>query len=533
PGAPHLASTTASTAAAAADAWLGVSAAQSAGSHPGYAAAPYHMAITSGAPASTVGLHAAVYSAPPGGLQLPRHASGSSADPGFVGGHPGVLSADGGSAATDFHGSDYFEPGVAPVREAPSLAVADTINLQGVGAFFGPGMRGVPGGGGPPQGMYQLGGSSSLGYSTIFSPFMPLTAAPPVPPLLQAQPLTAHTGTPPPPASAAALLASSAVADGVLSTSLDSVAVALVNNSASSESIQTALNRLAQASHSVSPPRDDARAGPVAMEGVEPVQPAEPSARIHASLLRMERHTELAGRAVHNYFCYIHQQCPILHKPTFLVQAAGGSVNRFVWLSMRTLAARTLLQSHTLSEADVLAEEEHFAERAQAALSEELARPGVETIQGLVLLALYLFGTPRWQESSMYWCQAVRLAQLLELHLMDAPPQAIASKMHFGTFEPEKPGTSHHHDLALVPGDFSGNHMPAAQQLAPVEAELRRRLWWVLFTHERFCAITERLPAMVDETRMYVHLPCSAHDWDSPEFAYEPPAHVPLYQRDQ
>ncbi|KAJ2798128.1 hypothetical protein H4R21_004057, partial [Coemansia helicoidea] len=48
----------------------------------------------------------------------------------------------------------------------------------------------------------------------------------------------------------------------------------------------------------------------------------------------------------------------------------------------------------------------------------------------------------------------------------------------------------------------------------------------------RFCAITERLPAMVDEARMYVHLPCSARDWDSPEFAYEPPDRVPLYQRE-
>ncbi|KAJ2753000.1 hypothetical protein IWQ56_006663, partial [Coemansia nantahalensis] len=394
---------------------------------------------------------------------------------------------------TDFHGSDYFEAGVAPAREAPSLAVADAINLHGIGAFFGHGARGVPGAdalGAPPHGMYQAGVSRPLGYSGLFSQFMPLTAAPPVPPLLQAQPLAAQQAGPPqPPASAAALLASPAVAEGVLSSSLDSVAVALVNNNASSESIQTALNRLAQASHSVSPPHDDdpgASSGPLAMQGVEPAEPARSGARIHAALLHMERHAGLAGRAVHNYFCYIHQQCPIIHKPTFLAQAADGSLNRFVWLSMRALAARTLLQSHTLPEAEVLAEEDFFAERAQSALSEELTRPGVETIQGLILLALYLFGTPRWQESSMYWCQAVRLAQLLELHLMDAPPRAIASKMHFGSFEPEKPGTSHHHDLALVPGDFSGNHVPAAQQLPPVEAELRRRLWWVLFTHERF-----------------------------------------------
>ncbi|KAJ1725860.1 hypothetical protein LPJ61_005607, partial [Coemansia biformis] len=481
---------------------------------------------------------AGVYSAPVGPPQH-QHQHGGLLDMDYASARPAMLSAGGGSTATDFHGSDYFEASVAPARETPYFAVADALDLQGIGAFFARNLRGVPGIEGlgdasaAPHGMYQLGASSSFGYSGLFSNFMPLTAPPPMPLLLQTQPLSAPQGAPPAASSAAALLASPAVAEGVLSTSLDSVAVALVNNNATSESIQSVLNRLAHANYNVSPPRDDARAGPLDMEGVESAEAAEPAARIHESLLRMERHAGLAGRAVHNYFCYIHQQCPIIHKPTFLRQAADGTLNRFVWLSMRALAARTLLQSRTLPEADVLAEEEHFAEQAQAALSSELGQPGVETIQGLALLALYLFGTPRWQESSMYWCQAVRLAQLLELHAMDAPPRVVASKMHFGLFEPEKPGASHHNDLALVPGDFSGNHVPAAQQLTPLEAELRRRLWWVLFTHERFCAIAERLPTMIDESRMYVHLPCSAQDWDRPEFSYEPPTQMPFYRREE
>ncbi|KAJ2797839.1 hypothetical protein H4R20_005042 [Coemansia guatemalensis] len=71
-----------------------------------------------------------------------------------------------------------------------------------------------------------------------------------------------------------------------------------------------------------------------------------------------------------------------------------------------------------------------------------------------------------------------------------------------------------------------------SQALTPLEAELRRRLWWTLFTNERFCAIAERLPTMVDEARMFVHLPCSARDWDCPEFTYRAPERVPRYQRE-
>ncbi|KAJ2880857.1 hypothetical protein IWW38_005881, partial [Coemansia aciculifera] len=103
--------------------------------------------------------------------------------------------------------------------------------------------------------------------------------------------------------------------------------------------------------------------------------------------------------------------------------------------------------------------------------------------------------------------------------------------MHFGIFEPPKRGTTHRDDLALIPGDFSGQHVPLAQALTPLEAELRRRLWWTLFTNERFCAIAERLPTMVNEARMFVHFPCSASEWDRAEFAYQAPLRVPRYLR--
>ncbi|KAJ2109140.1 hypothetical protein GGI16_000854 [Coemansia sp. S142-1] len=324
-----------------------------------------------------------------------------------------------------------------------------------------------------------------------------------------------------------------------LSFSLDNVAMAMAQPDADANTVQSSLDHLLYVTKSITSSGYEAPAFRVKDE-VPAKTVGRPEAagteydnsRIHDTLVQLERRRELAGRALHGYFSYIHHQCPIIHRPTFLRLVADGTVNHFVWFALRALAARTLLHSHIASSAEVVAEEEYFASKAHVALSSELSRPSIEVVQGLALLSLYIFGTARWQEASMYWCKATRLAQLLECHVIDAPTRAIATKMHFGIFEPPKRGTTHRDDLALIPGDFSGQHVPLAQALTPLEAELRRRLWWILFTNERFCAIAERLPTMVNEARMFVHFPCSASEWDRAEFEYQAPARVPRYLRE-
>ncbi|KAJ2876794.1 hypothetical protein GGH93_000492 [Coemansia aciculifera] len=324
-----------------------------------------------------------------------------------------------------------------------------------------------------------------------------------------------------------------------LSFSLDNVAMAMAQPDADANTVQSSLDHLLYVTKSITTSGYEAPAFRTKDEAPAKA-PSRPevagteydNGRIHDTLIQLERRRELAGRALHGYFSYIHHQCPIIHRPTFLRLVADGTVNHFVWFALRALAARTLLHAHIASSTEVVAEEEYFAGKAHVALSSELSRPSIEVVQGLALLSLYIFGTARWQEASMYWCKATRLAQLLECHVIDAPTRAIATKMHFGIFEPPKRGTTHRDDLALIPGDFSGQHVPLAQALTPLEAELRRRLWWILFTNERFCAIAERLPTMVNEARMFVHFPCSASEWDRAEFEYQAPARVPRYMRE-
>ncbi|KAJ2556535.1 hypothetical protein EV175_001939 [Coemansia sp. RSA 1933] len=333
----------------------------------------------------------------------------------------------------------------------------------------------------------------------------------------------------------------------LLSSTLGNVAMAISKKEDDSDNLQKTMDHLLYLTENISNASQQAfeHAKEVAAEALATADSAMQTdswsyddisvmtAPISEALLRMERRPDLSSKSVHNYFSYIHHQCPIIHKPTFLRQMGDGSVNRFVWFSLRALTARTLLHSQTLSKDDVLVEEAYFAAMARKQLAVELDKPTVEVLQGLVLLALYILGTPRWEEASMYWCKATRLAQLMGCNIVDAPSRAVATKMHFGIFEPPATRSATHDNLGVIPGGLSGLHLPLAQTLTPFETELRRRLWWILFTNERFGAVAERLPTMVDESRIFVHLPCSTDEWEKPVFTYTAPEKVPKYRRDE
>ncbi|KAJ2008502.1 hypothetical protein GGI04_001113 [Coemansia thaxteri] len=425
-------------------------------------------------------------------------------DMGAINAPQGLFSGYVGSAATEVHGSDYFGTFPASARSA----VDDAGAIHNIAFPLA------------STGVHQL--TSEQGAQLADFSGLELT------------PLGQPTGN-----YGSARRPGTTESDA-LSLSLDNVAMAMTQPNADASSVQSSLDHLFYVTKNIAGFGHDASAPAsvtVKSEGEPPPLPAKAVAefecgRIHESLLLLERRRELAGRALHAYFSYIHHQCPIIHRPTFLRMVSDGTVNHFVWFALRALAARTLLHARVVSEFEVVAEEDYFAGKAREALSSELTKPSIEVVQGLALLSLYIFGTARWQEASMYWCKATRLAQLMECHVIDAPTRTIATKMHFGIFEPSKRGTTHHDDLALIPGDFSGHHVPLAQALTPLEAELRRRLWWILFTNERFCAIAERLPTMVNEARMFVHFPCSPGEWDRAEFEYQPPSRVPLYLRE-
>ncbi|KAJ2161621.1 hypothetical protein GGF46_001303 [Coemansia sp. RSA 552] len=469
----------------------------------------------------------------------PQINSANALDFGATSAHTDLFSGTLGSAATDAQGSDYFE------GFNTSSAPGD-LHAQSAGTPLANGFQQ-----GPAAAVYQLSSVSTaeipplssatvhggwpLAHDAIFGQALPL----------QAQPLTRATSSQQAVAFHSQHLPFGEGGDA-LSASLGNVGMAIANSSADradTTTVQTTLDHLSRITNDISHTKQDALAQAKETAAAAVAAASEKyvsetgsqqatNAPIHASLLQLERRPEFAGKAVHNYFCYIHQQCPIIHKPTFLRQISDGSVNRFVWFAMRALTARTLLHSHTLPESEVLVEEEYFTARAQLAMSADLKIPGVAVVQGLALLSLYILGTPRWQEASMYWCKATRLAQMMEFHTIDAPSRAIATKLHLGVFESHQARAVRGEDPAMVPGGLSNGYAPMAQELTPLEAELRRRLWWILFTNERFCAIAERLPTVVDESRMFVHLPCSAQDWDNPEFTYRAPERLPRYRRE-
>ncbi|KAJ2361299.1 hypothetical protein H4S01_005330, partial [Coemansia sp. RSA 2610] len=321
--------------------------------------------------------HAGVY-------QLSQSAADSgSFGPASVSAHAALFSGNIGSAATEAQGSDYFEAYTVPTQPAPPRTGAGSLDLQGTGAFFASGPQSAGGAGAlgvsPAPAVHALSAASAgsvaafmaggagagvspsylpAGRAGSFGQFQPLTAPPPMPPLLQ-QRAQAETRANPDLSTVVSHTPQES-AGGALSSSLGSVAMAMARNGRDAASVKTELDHLSHVARNISHAKYDelvqaketaaAAAADMDERDAEPQLP-EPqlNAPIHESLLRIELRAELASRAVHNYFCYIHQQCPIVHKPTFLRQIGDGSVNRFVWLSLRALAARTLLHSHALT----------------------------------------------------------------------------------------------------------------------------------------------------------------------------------------
>ncbi|KAJ1735840.1 hypothetical protein LPJ72_001683 [Coemansia sp. Benny D160-2] len=383
-------------------------------------------------------------------------------------------------------------------------------------------------------------------FGNFAADFLPFTLPPPVPPVLHDQQHTQGL-TPlfPNSVSIVSQQGYDLAEHDLLSSTLGNVAMAIAKKDDDSDNLQKTLDHLVNVTTNISNASEQAfeHAKEVAAEAVAAADSTMQTedwsfsddimnAPISESLLRSERRPGLSSKAVHNYFSYIHHQCPIIHKPMFLRQMGNGTVNRLVWFSLRALSTRTLLHSQILSKDDVLIEEAYFAAMARKQLATELENPNVEVLQGLVLFSLYILGTPRWEEASMYWCKAMRLAQLMGCHVVDAPSQTVATKMHFGIFEPPTARAVSCGKLETFPGDLSGLHLPLTSVLTPLETELRRRLWWVLFTNERFGAVAERLPTMVDESRIFVHLPCSIEEWEKPVFTYRAPERVPKYRRE-
>ncbi|KAJ2843799.1 hypothetical protein IWW36_005421, partial [Coemansia brasiliensis] len=346
--------------------------------------------------------------------------------------HSNMFSGQIGSATTEAQGSDYFDTYTISKQpqQQSQLAGIEGMSLQGTGTLFASSaqshhlsnigsavshpsmapattsaalvMTHIPSSGVNSNGILGHG-------NAMFGQNLRLTSPPPMPSLLlqsqmQHMPRAGfdiEMGIP-----------SANSHGGALSSSLGNVAIAMAHGSSDSDMVQTKLVHLSHVANNISYASHEAlmqakQAAAEAMALNSQIKSTEPHISgsllkkpIHQSLLRMERQPELSDKAVHNYFCYIHQQCPIIHKPSFLRQINDGSINHFVWLSMRALAARTLLHSHTLTNEEVLIEEEYFARKAQTALSVELKKPSVDTVQGLALLSLYIYGTPQWEEAS-------------------------------------------------------------------------------------------------------------------------------------
>ncbi|KAJ1912918.1 hypothetical protein H4219_005417 [Mycoemilia scoparia] len=238
--------------------------------------------------------------------------------------------------------------------------------------------------------------------------------------------------------------------------------------------------------------------------------------QVHPRLIIHPDTVSAAMQSVTKYFSQVHPHYPTIHKATFMHQLANGTLNQFVWFSLRACMAHDTssafgptVSSDTSSRQHITIGSEFFIGLASECLQAELSSPGICTIQGLILLSLSTFKDQKFQKSSIYWCQATRIALQLGYHLLDAPSKYQGAQTDVGWL---------HWNLQ----DINVNGSALGQGLF---MEIQRRLWWTLFVGERFYSITEHLQTLINDRDIHVRLPCPMEVWDQPVF---PNAHEKL-----
>ncbi|GAB1311575.1 hypothetical protein MFIFM68171_01785 [Madurella fahalii] len=196
------------------------------------------------------------------------------------------------------------------------------------------------------------------------------------------------------------------------------------------------------------------------------------------------------------YFQNIHAGAPMLHQANYTAALRLPPHMRppmcLQYIVMASAAATSEIYRHL---------SEPFYQRARVyAEADELKGQG-ETFttlahaQSWCLISAYechVYAT--FTRASTSLCRGVRIAQMLKLHQLDIQEP---EPLHSGLLPPRN----------------------------PIEAEERRRTWWVVFLADRFLASITGWPSLIDERRIRTNLPCTEESFRAGT-SDEPP--VPL-----
>lgn len=178
------------------------------------------------------------------------------------------------------------------------------------------------------------------------------------------------------------------------------------------------------------------------------------------------------------YLDCIHGWHPVLHWPTFqsevdevyTTRTLGRSSPEWIGLFFAVLACGSLqLDNHFGRRPHSVFRGSKFYNMACKALTPWPQEMTVTYAQAALVLSIYAAEDDMKLAGSMWLASAIRVAQELQLNI-------------------------------------------ASDVISPMEDELRRRLWWALYTRDRATALDSNRPALIHDLDCAVPLPCSLED---------------------
>ncbi|KAF9918041.1 hypothetical protein BX616_010512 [Lobosporangium transversale] len=190
---------------------------------------------------------------------------------------------------------------------------------------------------------------------------------------------------------------------------------------------------------------------------------------------------DLAEHLIELYFTYVHPNIPVLHRPTFMRQYRNldplKKPPRALLNAMFAIASRYSTNPEIIGNDPEAFGDEYFS-RAKRLIDLEYEVPRQTSIQALLLMVTYRFTSAK--SGGRVWVMlgmATRMAQDLGMHRNSA-------RWH----------------------------------LPPLEAELRKRLWWAVYVMDRWVSACMGRPMAIDDADCDVDYPSVVEqDWADPD----------------
>ncbi|CAK7205976.1 hypothetical protein SEUCBS139899_008759 [Sporothrix eucalyptigena] len=203
------------------------------------------------------------------------------------------------------------------------------------------------------------------------------------------------------------------------------------------------------------------------------------------------------------FFEHVYPWAPLFHQPTFLANLVATPERQLLLHGMVVLGFRFWTKLTPSP-----AEREHYTKVSRdKLLVETINSTSLVAYQALALLAVDAVGDGPGPRSWNLMAMLVACAR--QLHFEHNPTPATVEPGVGGDARASSPSSP------LVTNDEEGstNGGPTVSSASAIEAEEKRRLFWTIYSLDRFSSVSHGQPCAIDRRRIRLQYPARDDDW--------------------